>query len=302
LKADKVNPWGPGTVDFFRFVSGAQGTMGLVTWIATKAEVLPSLQKLYFISADDVRVLATAMNNLLRYRVVDECLVLNNVNMASILAERWPDDYRELKGSLPSWTVMIVVAGYQRRAEERVVLQEKHLLNICGDLGLKPQMTLPGVEGAGAKVLKLLSNAWNREPYWKLLYKKTCHDIFFLTPLSKVPEFIEMMPEIAARHHYAYDDIGCYLQPVVQGRGCHVEFNIPCDSSDARETTMVRELFLDASATFMENGAFFSRPYGPWADMVYKRDTGGVNALRKLKDIFDPNHILNPGKLCFQEV
>jgi hypothetical protein len=49
LKADKVNPWGPGSIDYFRFVSGAQGTMGLVTWSITKVEVLPALQKLYFI-------------------------------------------------------------------------------------------------------------------------------------------------------------------------------------------------------------------------------------------------------------
>jgi FAD/FMN-containing dehydrogenase len=49
----------------------------------------------------------------------------------------------------------------------------------------------------------------------------------------------------------------------------------------------------------MEYGAFFSRPYGPWADLAYGRFTEGVAALRKLKSIFDPNNILNPGKLCF---
>jgi FAD/FMN-containing dehydrogenase len=49
----------------------------------------------------------------------------------------------------------------------------------------------------------------------------------------------------------------------------------------------------------MENGAFFSRPYGGWAKIVYARYPDGVKALRKLKDIFDPNNILNPGKLCF---
>jgi FAD/FMN-containing dehydrogenase len=56
---------------------------------------------------------------------------------------------------------------------------------------------------------------------------------------------------------------------------------------------------MDASRTLMEKGAFFSRPYGPWADMAYARFTEGVAALRKLKNIFDPNNILNPGKLCF---
>ena len=38
LKADKVNPWGPGSVDYMRFVTSAQGTMGFVTWVIAKTE------------------------------------------------------------------------------------------------------------------------------------------------------------------------------------------------------------------------------------------------------------------------
>ena len=56
---------------------------------------------------------------------------------------------------------------------------------------------------------------------------------------------------------------------------------------------------MDASKTLLNHGAFFSRPYGPWADMVYDPSVGDVGVLKKLKGIFDPNHILNPGKLCF---
>ncbi|MCX5904504.1 MAG: hypothetical protein NTV89_13795 [Proteobacteria bacterium] len=32
--------------------------------------------------------------------------------------------------------------------------------------------------------------------------------------------------------------------------------------------------------------------------MVYRRTTTYTNTLKELKKIFDPNHILNPGKLC----
>ena len=299
LKADKVNPFGPGFIDFFRFVSGAQGTMGLVTWAITKTEVLPLLQKLYFIPIEDVRKLTLPMNQLLKRRVVDECLALNNVNIAAILAEEWPKDFEKLKANLPSWTVIVCVAGYQRRPEERVNIQEKYLMQICEDLSLKPQTTLSGAEGKESFFLELLSNPWYREPYWKLRYKSSCHDIFFLTTLSKVPQFIGIMKEIVSKHHYPIDDVGGYIQPMVQGRGCHCEFNLPCDKSNVEEVTGVQKLFMDASETLMKNGAFFSRPYGLWADMVYSRYEEGVKALKKLKNIFDPNNILNPGKLCF---
>jgi FAD/FMN-containing dehydrogenase len=300
LKADKVNPFGPGAFDFFRFVSGAQGTMGLVTWAVTKTEVLPSLQKLYFIPIEDVRKLTSPMNQLLKRRVVDECLGLNNVNLSAILAEEWPKDFQKLKLNLPSWTVMVCVAGYQRRPEERVNIQEKYLMQICEDLGLKPQTTLSGVEGKENLFLELLSNPWHRKPYWKLRYKSSCNDIFFLTTLSKVPQFIGLMKEIVSKHHYPIDDVGCYIQPMVQGRGCHCEFNLPYDESNVEEVTAVQKLFMDASETLMNNGAFFSRPYGPWSDMVYRQDAEGVATLNTLKRIFDPNNILNPGKLCFK--
>jgi len=299
LKSDMVNPWGPGSVDYFRFVSGAQGTMGLVTWTTVKTEVLPSIQKLYFIPIADAGEATTLMNNLLRKRVVDECLALNNVNLATILADDWPGDYKTLKNGLPPWTVITCIAGYRRHPEERVEIQEKYLIDICDGLGMKPQSDLPGAGGRESSILELLSNCWDKEPYWKLRAKGSCHDIFFLTPLSKANEFISLMKKTSAKYRYPYDDIGCYIQPMVQGKGCHCEFNLPCDETDAGETDEVKSLFLEASETFIRNGAFFSRPYGPWADMVFSRYSEGVTALKKLKGIFDPNNILNPGKLCF---
>jgi len=299
LKSDMVNPWGPGSVDYYRLLSGAQGTMGLVTWAMVKTEVLPSVQKLYFVPVKDAGEAAVLMINLLRKRIVDECLTLNNINLAAILADDWPADYNELKDTLPSWTVIVCIAGYQRRPEERLEIQEKQLFNICDELGLKPQAQLRGTGGKEVAVLEHLSSSWNKEPYWKLAYKGSCQDIFFLTPLSKTAGFIELVKKTSARYHYPYSDIGCYLQPMVQGRGCHCEFNLPCDKSDESEVAEVKSLFLEASETLIRNGAFFSRPYGPWADMVFSRYAEGVTALRKTKNIFDPNNILNPGKLCF---
>lgn len=299
LKSDKVNPWGPGSIDYFRFLSGAQGTMGLVTWATIKTEVLPSFQKMYFIPAGDVDSLTQAMNMLLRKRVVDECLALNNVNLATVLSETWPGDFEELKENLPPWTLIVCLAGYQRFPEERVRVMEKYLSEICEGLGLKPQTKLPGTEIKGNTILELLSNPWDKKTYWKLRHKNACHDIFFLTTLSRVPEMIQSLKKIVLNCGYSYSDIGGYIQPTVQGRGCHCEFSLSCDHSNSEETASVRKLFMDASRALMNEGGFFSRPYGPWAEMVYSRKDEGVTALNKLKDIFDPNHILNPGKLCF---
>jgi FAD/FMN-containing dehydrogenase len=50
----------------------------------------------------------------------------------------------------------------------------------------------------------------------------------------------------------------------------------------------------------MDNGAFFNRPYGLWAKEVFKRHQDSTtSALKKVKKIFDPKNVLNPGVLCF---
>jgi len=49
----------------------------------------------------------------------------------------------------------------------------------------------------------------------------------------------------------------------------------------------------------MAKGAFFSRPYGESTGMILNRDAATVSVLGKLKKIFDPNNVMNPGKMCF---
>ena len=299
LKADKVNPWGPGAIDYYRLLSAAQGSMGIVTWAVVRTEVLPSLRKLYFIPIENPRQLPAPLDALLRKRVVDECLALNNTNLATLLADDPSKDLAALKAALPPWTIITCVAGYQRRPAERVAIQEKYLVDICRSLGLQAQTHLPGASGLEDAVLRLLSGPWNKEPYWKLRRADRCHEIFFLAPLSKTGYFVELMHDLVAKSRCPRLDYGVYVQPLVQGRGAHCAFLLPCDSANRQEADAVRDLFLSASETLMKQGAFFSRPYGPWADIAYRNYPGGASMLRTLKNIFDPNGILNPGKLCF---
>ena len=49
----------------------------------------------------------------------------------------------------------------------------------------------------------------------------------------------------------------------------------------------------------MANGAFFSRPYGENAGMIVNRDAATTDVLHTFKKIFDPNNVMNPGKVCF---
>ena len=61
----------------------------------------------------------------------------------------------------------------------------------------------------------------------------------------------------------------------------------------------VKELATGAVKRLMANGGFFSRPYGESTGIIVNSDAATVAALHKVKSILDPDHIMNPGKLCF---
>lgn len=299
LRADKVNPWGPGPIDFFRLVSGAQGTLGLVTWANIKAEVLPAERELYLTPSDDLARLIAPVDQLLRRRVVDECLIVNAVTLATLLAHGGIER-DALRAALPRWTLITGISGLERRPRERLAIMQRYLHEILGAADLEPLAELPGIQAINACLGQRLDNPCGTDPYWKFAPRGGCRDLFFLTTLHRAPQFVAQFAELAAQATWPMADLGCYLQPVIQGRGCHVEFQLLHDPRDAAANARLHELFLDASRALHRDGAFFSRPYGPWAELVYRDDPAGVAALRKVKEIFDPHHVLNPGKLCFR--
>jgi FAD/FMN-containing dehydrogenase len=137
------------------------------------------------------------------------------------------------------------------------------------------------------------------EPYWKTRVRGSCEDIFFLAPIDKLGKLVGTMDRLAAEAGYTVADRGVYIQPAVQGTSYHCEFNLFYDPNDPGEAQRVKSLAATATRTLMDNGAFFSRPYGDSAREVMSRDAASVEVLKKLKKIFDPNEVMNPGKLCF---
>jgi hypothetical protein len=286
---------GPGQLDYWRLVSAAQGSMGIVTWVSVKCELLPSINKLFFVTSSKLDDLLNFTYKVLRYRFGDNLLILNNLTLAAVLGGK-PEAIKQRAMELPAWSVLVSIAGRERLPEERVEFQEKDLSDIAQQFGLK---LVPEVAGArNAEVMKAVFSP-SGEPYWKLGYKGASQDIFFLTTLDKTPGFVKAMYSAAEACQYPVSDIGVYLQPIHQGASCHCEFHLPYNPENARETARMKEFFSKASEEMLKQGAYYSRPYGIWADMAYNRDAQTTAVLRKIKELFDPNHIMNPGKLCF---
>jgi FAD/FMN-containing dehydrogenase len=287
--------YGPGQFNFHKLLSAAQGTMGIVTWASLRCEVLPKVQRFYLVPSQGPENLIGFAYKLLRLRFHDELLLLNASNLAAMLGTS-AGQVSELRGTLPPWVLILGLTGRDIMPEERVAFLEKDITDIARQCNVSLESSLPGVKAA--QIAETVLNP-SPEPYWKLRCSGSCRDIFFLTTLNRTPEFIKTMRSRAEALQYPLSDVGIYLQPTHLGTSCHVEFTLPYDPGDTGEAARMQELFTRASEDLDRQGAFFSRPYGIWAEMAYRRNAEHTRVSRTVKGLFDPNNILNPGKLCF---
>ena len=286
---------GPAVTDFYRFLTAAQGSMGIVTWASLKLQELPQIHKLYLVPARQLSNLQEFVYKILRLRFGDECFITNGTYLANILGET-PAQISRLKSELPLWTALIGIAGYAILPEERVEQQEKDIADIAQQYGLKLQSQAAGVP-SGEVLDKILNPSG--KPYWKQRYKGGSQDIFFISTLDRAQLFISTMYALAEDAAYPTSDIGIYIQPQHQGTSCHIEFSLPYCPDCESEAYGMQELYRKASAELLKQGAFYSRPYGIWSEMAFNRDAQTTMHLKKIKAIFDPYSVMNPAKLCY---
>ncbi len=286
---------GPGQLDFYKMVSAAQGSMGIVTMASVKCEVFPESRKLFFIPATHLEALIDPMYRLLRFRFGDELFIVNRTCLAHILAQE-AQHMESLKEILPQWIMITGITGGHILAQERVRVREDDMRSIIEQAGLQMKSEIPGCSSSELEDIILKPS---EELHWKLRCKGGSQEIFFLTPLARTPTFTAEMDSLADQFRYPKADLGVYIQPLHQGVSCHCEFMLPFDRQNQEDRSRTEAFFREASLRLFKQGAYFSRPYGIWADMVYNSDARTKIVTQKVKGIFDPNNIMNPGKLCF---
>lgn len=294
-KAQMV-PFGPGQFDESRLISGAQGTMGIITWATLKCRPLADLKRTFLISSETIEPLLDLSYRLIRLRMGETCFILNDLNMACLLLKSL-NEIKALRDILPRWFLVVSFEGFGPLPQEKVNYQVADFLEMVAQADNCNLVN--NLEGFTADDVADRIMASSGESHWKLNYKGGCNDLFFLTTLDKTPEFITALQTLTQARRFSLEDLGVYIQPMVQGTSCHCEFNLFYDPADRGGMDRVKAMETDGALTLANRGAFFSRPYGAWARIAYGRAPETMVLQRKIKKIFDPNNILNPGRLCF---
>lgn len=292
----QVHSNGPQMTDMLRMIIQAQGSMGIVTWASLKCELLPTIKKSYLVPAKKSTDLEDFAYKLIWSRFGDKFYIMNRAYLAALLGES-AEEIARLKTLLPNWVAPVGISGDILLPEMKVSAQEYDIGEIAKQTGVQ---FLPAVPGAFGDEVAAKAITPSGEKYWKETYKGAFQDLFFITTMEKTSKFIEAMNELAILAGYPVEDIGVYIQPQHMGTSVHLEFNLPYDPANAKETKKVKELFATASKEMSKLGAYYARPYGIWANIQLNKDAQSYVMLKKMQDIFDPNGIMNTGKLTLK--
>jgi FAD/FMN-containing dehydrogenase len=223
----------------------------------------------------------------------EHSFVLDRTAAALLLGAAGDASFTELRDSLPGYLCLQNVAGFERLPEERLEYQTRDIEEIARKHGLVPAPTLGCV--SARKLLEAASTP-GAEIDWRHHRSGHCLSVFFLTTLDRAPGLVGLFADLARGEGLGEERVGCYVQPVVQNHACHVELLVPFEAEHPAEVDRMRKLERDGVAKLTAAGAFFSRPYGSAAPLVFERNPTSYEVLKKVKGIFDPNRILNDGK------
>lgn len=292
----QVHSNGPAATDLLRMVLQSQGSMGIVTWVSLRCELLPTIKKMFLAPAKKSTDLEDFVYKAIWARVGDKLFVMNKAYLASLMGET-AEEICELKKVMPNWTAAFGLSADILLPELKVQTQELDVMDYAKQTGVQLLTKVPGA--SAADVLEKAINP-SGASYWKQTAKGTCQDIFFITTLDKTSKFIDAMYDLAIEAGYPTEDIGIYIQPQHMGTSVHLEFSLPYDANNAKEAKKVKELYNIASKEMSKLGGYYARPYDIWAGIQLNKDAQSYVMLKKMKDIFDPNNIMNTGKLTIK--
>ena len=166
--------------------------MGIVTWASARCELIPDREQPYFLASSDVAKLLEAAHWLIRLRLGNELLILNNVDVAALMAAD-DVDYAKLVAKLPRWVLFFNLGAYKYLPDMRMEGQIQDTRELVQRLGLE---TVQSVGGHRLPASSWRPSAGRRpSPTGSCAGAGGCQDIFFVTTYAKIPELIKVMTD-----------------------------------------------------------------------------------------------------------
>lgn len=209
-----------------------------------------------------------------------ESVGMNTAMLSTVLADGNASEADKLRGELAPWTVYVSIEQYAKLVE----LWTTYIGETASGFGGKPasEELVGKMEKAAQKPMYL----YNRNYLKGRTTKIDCYQY-----AKNVSSAFDVIDKNVANA----EDLGKLILPVYFGANMNVEADIFHSAADVDAADAAA---LKAKTALLDAKAFFDRPRGDFANLLYSRaDKGLVDMLKLFKNIVDPKGTLNPGQL-----
>ena len=269
--------------DFTRLMVGSEGTLGVVTKIWLRLLPRPEAVRTALAGFNEVEEAAEAVSAIIRSKIIPCALEL--MDKGSVAAVE-----RLLGAGLPDSALLLVETdGPQSQAR----LDMERIVEI--------------LKSHGAVFVRSASEAAEREALWKARRSlsqavaktapnKINEDV--TVPRSRIPDLIRELESLSAA-------TGLPILSFGHAGDGNMHVNIMTDKSDGENYSKAQKAVEEVFRITLSLGGTLSGEHGIGLCKAkyIKSEIGvkGVELIRAVKRLFDPNNILNPGKILSEE-
>jgi len=281
IKTGVATAKGVAGYDLTRLIVGSEGTLAVVTQIILKLLPKPRAVKTLAVSFDSMDTAAKTVSNVMKLAIIPRCV--EYLDEASIHLVR-----KLLSFELPETTraLLILELDGDEDQVEREAAQIKAFCTRAGAIEV-----LVAKDQAGAQKLWEARKALSPVLY-KIAPNKINEDI--VVPISKIPEMVEMTRKIQREYGLTVVSFGH------AGDG-NIHCNIMYDKKDKDQTKRAEQAVDDLFTATLALGGTITGEHGVGiTKMKYlAREIGPLELeiMKGIKRVFDPDNILNPGKI-----
>ena len=271
--------------DLTRLITGSEGTLGIITKITVRLLALPTHKKTYLVLCDSIRLAAVLVAEILKSGILPNTLEYMDQTALHVVNDYLPLELPNNTGGL----LLVEVDGNERSTEE----QGEKLLKLLAD-----RQAYPGIlEVRQANNDKEVEDLWKARrsispATFKLRPHKISEDV--VVPKTKIPRLVDFTEKLSR-------ELGMIILTFGHAGDGNIHVNIMLDKNDPEENrkgeTAKRRLFeyvISLSGTLSgEHGIGITKA----RFLGLELDEASLELMRNIKKVFDPNNILNPGKI-----
>lgn len=267
--------------DLTKLIVGSEGTLGIITKAILRLIPKPQASATImavFISLVDA---GSAISKILSAGILPSKMEL--MDQSSIIAV---ENYEPLGLPVNAEAIILIeLDGNPLALKDEV----KQAAELCHSVGAS-EVRIPQNEDEKAeiwKARKLVSPAIVRIKPTKISEDAT-------VPRSKIPQMCQRLQEIR-------DKYNVHLVVFGHAGDGNLHPNIICDKNDKEEMRRVEQAVAEIFTTAVELGGTLSGEHGiglmkaPFMEM--ELGATGLDMMKRIKDVWDPNNIMNPGKI-----